>query len=392
MSYKRRFSNCVLAVSGLAFLSAFGCCGSHRHCEGIPAGEEMSGSTQLPDGFRPLRGHDNAQDGGDNYNGWPRFIFSQRDRMVMVYVPSQTFTMGGGTQPDEVPARQVRVQHFYIDLHEVTNIQFDCFRSTARFAGAAGSKSSRRCPLNPCGVLADDSGPLAWVELEKSYPGACWSPWCCDQDPGQICKYLAYWTPCVNDNHPVRNVSWCEAWSYSNWSRKQLPSEAQWEAAARGDDRRIYPWGNQDQSEVTRYLLNARTARENFDGYEYTAPVLTYAAGVSPYGAFNMAGNVAEWCGDWYDLGRYGYPSDEDPPTGLQRGPKPFGDRYYPNPWDKDFPEARVGPMRGSERAIRGGSFTDPIDRCRVDVRWTAGPEVHQQNVGFRTILLLPRT
>ena len=376
MSQTRHILNFVVAVFGFALVAACGCCAAHR-CEELPAGVE------LPAGFHALRGHANASDAGDNYEGWPRFIYSHRDRMVMVYVPSQTITMGGGTQPDEVPARQVHVEHFYVDLHEVTNIQFDCFRRNA------GSTSTRSC-LGPDAVLGHEAGnPITWIDHETGYAGGCFNPW---EDCGQgaICQYLSYWTPCVNDNHPVRNVSWREAWHYSDWAHKQLPSEAQWEAAARGDDRRIYPWGNQSQSEVTHYLCNCRTGRDDFDGYEYTAPVLAYAAGVSPFGAFNMAGNVAEWCGDWYDLGRYAYPSDEDPPTGLQRGPKPFGDRYYPNPWDKEFPDARVGPMRGSQRAIRGGSFADPIERCRVDVRSSAGPDVHQNNVGFRTILPLP--
>ena len=68
----------------------------------------------------------------------------------------------------------------------------------------------------------------------------------------------------------------------------------------------------------------------------------------------------------------------------------PSATATIPTPWDKDIPEARVGPMRGSERVIRGGSFDDTIERCRVTSRWTAGPETHLKNVGFRTVLPLP--
>lgn len=308
----------------------------------------LAENVKLPHGFMPLKGY-SVEDAATHFNGWPRYIVSRRDGSVMAYVPSQEIQMGGGTQPDEVPLRHVRVNHFYIDLHEVTNAQF------ARFAYKVKA--------------ADTQCPFAEESL--------------------LCRFRDYWTPCVNDAHPVRNVSWREAAHYSWMMRKHLPTEAQWEAAARGSDGRVYPWGNQTESDVTRYLCNSSTGRDNWDGYEYTAPVSSYAAGVSPYGAFNMSGNVREWCGDWYDLGRYAYPSDEDPAGPLVRGALPFGDLYYPNPRAKDIPEARVGPMVGSEKAIRGGAFNDPIERCRVDSRWAAGPDVHMNNVGFRTILPL---
>jgi formylglycine-generating enzyme required for sulfatase activity len=400
----------AVAVAAAALvLSAFGCAPSHNATEYGPG-------VELPRGFHPLKGFGDLSEPGATYNGWPRYIMSEQDRMVMVYVPTQMFVMGGGTAANEMPARHVKVNHFYVDLHEVTNAQFDCFTRTAgnykpkcnepRCGEACDTGCETSCGgCAICGGLGGGCGLCGlfqkrcsdrptdnqWIENELCYPGACFNPWEHRAiRPCQINRFREYWTACVNNNHPARNVSWREAWMYSNWSGKQLPSEAQWECAARGDDSRIYPWGNQETSEISRYLCNFRSGRENYDGYEYTAPVLAYAPGVSPYGAFNMAGNVWEWCGDWYDPGRYGFPSDEDPATGLQRGPQPFGDRFYHNSWDKDIPEARVGPMRGSERVLRGGSFDDPIERCRVTSRWFAGPETHLKNVGFRTILPLP--
>lgn len=291
----------------------------------------------LPRGFQPLADQSIPDDEQDHYGGWPRYIVSERDKMVMAYVPSQVIRLGGGTGLDEVPAREVVVNHFYMDIHEVTNGQF------AGFSGSGKEGSFRR-----------------------------------------------YYVVGQNEDHPVRNVSWNSAASYAKWANKWLPTEAQWEAAARGDDQRIFPWGNDSTSETTRYLCNASTSRSDYDGYEYTAPVMNYAAGVSPFGIFNLAGNVWEWCADNYDPGRYAYPSVEDPATGLDRGAKEFGDTYYPNPRDKDIREARVGPLRGSERVIRGGSFADSIERCRVDAREAARPGATFSNVGFRTVLVLP--
>jgi formylglycine-generating enzyme required for sulfatase activity len=296
---------------------------------GAPLPEGVS----LPDGFYPLSGQYDLSNPEDHYNGWPRYIVSVTDGTVMAYVPSQTLMMGGGTGLTEVPARTVRVGHFYMDIHEVSNRQFSRYSST---------------------------GP-----------------------------YRTFYLPGRNDHQPVRGVSWFDAQGYADWARKTLPTEAQWEAAARGSDRRIYPWGNDEQSEVTRYLCNASTVRESFDGYDGPAPVMNYAPGVSPFGHFNMAGNVWEWCSDWSDPGRYAYPSEEDPPSALQRSALPLGDRNYPSPAHKEIRDSRVGPPVGTERAIRGGSFMDPIQRCRVDTRASLPPDARRNNVGFRCVLVL---
>jgi len=292
----------------------------------------------LPDGFYPLAGHYCPDNPGDHYDGWPRYVVGTRDKAIMAYVPAQTFLMGGGDDPDTVPPREVVVDHFYMDIHEVTNARFHRF-------------GKRRCSVG---------------------------------------AYREYWTPGLNDDHPVRNVSWEEALRYSKWACKELPTEAQWEAAARGDDGRIFPWGNDPHSETTRFLCNAHTGRGDFDGYAYTAPAFSFAPGVSPFGIFQMAGNVAEWCDDWYDPGRYAYPSPDDPAMGLERGPLPFGDAYYPNPGDKHIREGRVGPLLGDERVVRGGSFAVPIEHCRVDGRRAARPGARLFDVGFRCVLTLP--
>ncbi|NLX20834.1 MAG: formylglycine-generating enzyme family protein [Phycisphaerae bacterium] len=346
-------------------------CQSPPHNEGFSPLADYEAVTapgvSLPPGFYPLVGHYSQDDENDHYDGWPRYIVSERDDMIMAYVPSQTLVMGGGAGPDEVPARTVVVPHFYIDLHEVSNAQFH------RFYKLAAS--------NVCDLSWQPGRPLDCADPD--YHGATGTPWAVSA------AYARYWRPNHSNHHPARNVSWWEAQSYCRWAGKSLPSEAQWEAAARGDDCRLYPWGNEERTDVTRYLANAQGGRENFDGYEYTAPVQSFAGGVSPFGAYQMAGNVAEWCADWYDPSRYAFPSMEDPPTPI-RGPKGFGDGQYPNPLDKNVREARVGPLRGDQKVIRGGSFADPIQKCRVDARSSAAPDSQLYNVGFRCVLYLP--
>ncbi len=332
----------MVIVAGLALvLPSIGC--SHKNPLADRAAELPAG-VELPAGFYPLKAHyvDDAQ---DSYDGWPRYIVSPQDRMVMAYVPSQEILLGGGLKDDEVPARHVVVNHFYIDIHEVCNTQYHKFAKAAKWRGA--------CPL-------------------------------------KVDAYEDFWVPGLNNADPVRNVSWREAHAYAKWAEKYLPTEAQWEAAARGSDGRLYPWGNDEVSEATRFLSNTQTDVDNFDGYAHVAPVMNFAPGVSPFGAFNMSGNVWEWCDDYYDPGRYGYPSSEDAPATLARGALPFGDSNYPNPLQKDIREARVGPLRGGEKVIRGGSYAEPIDGCRVDSRGGMGPETRRPNVGFRCVLLLP--
>ena len=401
----RRFGGAVLTAVWM--IAILGC--HPRAVEIADRCAELPANVQLPDGFYPLRDHYLINNADDNYNGWPRYIVSDRDNMIMCYVPAQQFTMGGGIGSDEVPAREVVVGHFYMDLHEVTNAQYDRFRKAAgeRCWGAqladpfklfSSSKLDRYRGKGRPWIESEayHTYPYEYVNREQGkqmlYPETALNFWFWQgQTPADIDYYLDYWQPGLNNNHPVRAVSWWEAMYYAKWTHKTLPTEAQWEAAARGGDRRLYPWGNNEVSDVTRYLCNARTGGGDlYDGYEYTAPVLSYAGGVSPFGVFNMSGNVWEWCVDWYDPGRFAYPSDEDPPSELQRGAVNFGDRHYPNPITKQVRETRVGPIRGDERTLRGGSFADPIEQCRTTSRMASRPDVHANNFGFRCILPLP--
>jgi formylglycine-generating enzyme required for sulfatase activity len=99
-----------------------------------------------------------------------------------------------------------------------------------------------------------------------------------------------------NDDHPIVWVTWTDALDYAKWAKMALPTEAQWEKAARGTDGRQYPWGNK---------WDASKCNSNESGLERTTPVGSYPSGVSPYGCMDMAGNVGEWCADWYDEDYY---------------------------------------------------------------------------------------
>lgn len=165
----------------------------------------------------------------------------------MVSVPAGPFTMGNDAgDEDERPAHTVDLAAFEIDRTEVTNAQF------AQFVAATGYQT----------------------DAEKASEGKTWRSFAQGRD-----------------DHPVVKVSWNDAATYCQWAGKRLPTEAEWEKAARGTDGRLFPWGNDwDPSR-----LNGKDG-----GRRATAPVGSFPNGASPYGVLDMAGNVWEWTADWY--------------------------------------------------------------------------------------------
>jgi serine/threonine-protein kinase len=234
------------------------------------------------------------------------YIQEKTKRLVqeMLSVPAGEFFMGCNEKvdeqcsDDEKPGRTVYLDAFKIDKTEVTVTKYDqCVKA------------------GKCSAL----GTCNWRQRRE-------------------------------ENHPIDCVDWKQAVAFCRWDgNKRLPTEAEWEKAARGTDGRVYLWGNM-------WDPKRANADEIDDGFKYTAPVGSFPADVSPYGAFDMAGNVSEWTQDWY------------------------GKKYYQNALAKN----PRGPERGEWKVLRGGSWLSPARDVRVATRRRSEPGGGYDYIGFR--------
>jgi formylglycine-generating enzyme required for sulfatase activity len=217
------------------------------------------------------------------------------------FVPAGAFTMGSDEGlPDQRPAHRVTLSSFWIMQTEVTNAQY------AHCVDA----------------------------------GACTAP---ANDRWNNSDFAA---------HPVTGVTWQQANEYALWVGGRLPTEAEWEKAARGTDGRIYPWGN----EITG---NEQLNYNSSMGVGDTMPVGSYPQGASPYGVLDMAGNVEEWVGDWYGPVYYARSPEENP----------------------------TGPNDGSAKVLRGGSYFSNRLHVRSTAREKAFPNSNFPSSGFRVVI-----
>ncbi len=305
----------------------------------------------------------------------------------MVYIPGGTFMMGADNSQadnDEYPKHKVTVSGFWMDIHEVTNAQFKKFVNATGYITTAEKKPDweelkKQLPPNtprpPESQLVAASlvftSPGHKVELNdysqwwKWVAGANWRH---PDGPKSNIK--------AKDNYPVVQVSWYDAVAYCKWAGKRLPTEAEWEFAARGGlQNKIYPWGNEpiDQGKPKANTWNGNFPYKNtgWDGFKGLAPVKSFAA--NGYKLYDMAGNVWEWCADWY---RSDYYRQINSSAGSVN---PKGPASSFDPADPYTPK----------KVIRGGSYLCNDNYCsgyRVSRRMKSSNDSGLSNTGFRCV------
>ena len=276
----------------------------------------------------------------------------------MVLVEGGEFVMGNSGPwaypgDGEGPLRQVRVDAFRIDRHAVSNAEFAAF---VEQTGHVTEAERFGWSFVFAGLLPDDFPPTRGVAQAPWWRQVEEADWRRPEGPeSELDRRI---------DHPVLHVSWNDAQAYCEWAGKRLPSEAEWEYAARGGlDGKVFPWGDELEpgGEHRMNVWQGAFPREQTcaDGFYGTCPVGAYPA--NGYGLHNMTGNVWEWCADWYS----------------------------PDFHTRDRRTNPQGPPRGTHRSTRGGSYLCHHSYCRryrVAARNSLEPESTTGNTGFRCV------
>jgi formylglycine-generating enzyme required for sulfatase activity len=307
---------------------------------------------------------------------------------AMVWIPGGTFLMGTNDKesfPNERPAHLVQVEGFWMDVHDVTNAEF------ARFVEATG-------------YITTAERPIKWEDLKKELPPGTPKPDDSALAPGSLVftatsepvalNDLSAWWRWVKganwrhpegtgssiegrENHPVVQVSWYDAVAYAQWAGKRLPTEAEWEFAARGGlESKRYVWGD-DFRPGGRYMANTWQGMfpvhdTGEDGFVGTSPVGSFPA--NGYGLYDMAGNVWQWCSDWYRVDAH----IEAASKSVCRDPDGPTQSYDPS--DPYAPK----------RVVKGGSFLCNPSYCesyRPSARRGTPPDTASSHTGFRCVI-----
>jgi formylglycine-generating enzyme required for sulfatase activity len=256
----------------------------------------------------------------------PAPLVDEKTGARMIYVPAGIFRMGNDeSEPDEAPSHIVRLDAYFIDEMEVSNGQY----AQCVAAGECEPPGRTNATLHP-----------------------------------------AYYGDPAYDDYPVIFVDWNEARDFCAWREARLPSEAEWERAAGFDPemgiKYTYPWGDIFDGTLLNFCdVNCPQEDRNTDyddGHADTSPVGSYPDGRSPLGLYDMAGNIMEWVGDWYDPRAYEVSADTNP----------------------------LGPLEGEFKAIRGGSWLSSEDEVRVSGRGSYDPSVRRAHLGFRCAATAP--
>lgn len=304
----------------------------------------------------------------------------------MVWIPSGTFMMGSDdvkTMPNERPSHHVEVTGFWMDEHLVTNAEFQKFVEATHYITTA-EKAPEWEELKkqlPPGTPAPDPSLLVPGSLVFTPPSHAvplnnlhnwWSwvkgaTWRCPEGPGSDLK--------GREHHPVVQVSWEDANAYARWVGKRLPTEAEWEYAARGGlESKRYPWGDEFKPQG-KHMANTFQGKFPYephpeDGFAGTSPIKAYPP--NGYGLYDMVGNVWEWTGDWYHIDTNMHLAEQ----GTCKNPQ------APHSYDPYAPYTQ-------SRVIKGGSYLCHADYCesyRPSARRGQTSDSSTTHIGFRLV------
>ena len=323
----------------------------------------------------------------DNIND-SLFYLKPDSSMRMAYIPEGIYDMGS-SNPNmalkrELPQHRVKVNAFYMDIHEVTNAQFSAFVTATNYKTIAEREIDweiikKQLPLNTLKPDSDVLQPGSMVffaskdiynliDISQWWRWTIGANWKHPNGPGSSIQGKA--------RDPVIHICYHDALAYAKWCGKRLPTEAEWEWAARGGlKNKIYPWGNLSVEEGipkcnywTGIFPTQNTKEDGFDG---VAPVMQYEP--NGYGLYDMAGNVWEICEDWYDENYYSSLNITET-LDNPKGPKKW-----------NYPMEPMDP----KRVIRGGSFLCNDSYCssyRVSARMPYSQETGMSHTGFRCV------
>ena len=310
----------------------------------------------------------------------------------MVWIPGGEFVQGAVPKDQfamdhEKPAHRVAVDGFFMDIHEVTNAQFAAF-------------------VKETGYVTIAEREIDWEEMKKQLPDGTEKPHDSVMQPGSLVfkktktsvpnlyDFSQWWTWVIGanwkhpngpgssikgkENYPVVHIAYEDAEAYCKWVGRRLPTEAEWEYAARGGrENTVYFWGDDDE----QLMAMANTWNGEFpvtntmsDGYERRAPVKSYPP--NDFGLYDMAGNVWEWTSDWYNTTYY---------RGLLNEQKAYNPQGAKEPYNSNNPYAR-------EKIMKGGSFLCNASYCasyRISSRMASSTDSSLEHLGFRTVTSL---
>jgi len=305
----------------------------------------------------------------------------------MVWIAGREFTMGTDAElgwPDEKPAHRVRVDGFWIDETEVTNSQFAAFVQATGFVTTAEKVPSveellaQLPPGTPAPsqdkliagslVFTMTEGPVDLKDFSQWWKWTLGASWKHPEGPDSNLD--------GREDHPVVQVSWDDAAAYAKWAGKRLPTEAEWEFAARGGlIDKPYVWGDENPTDKAGFANIWQGAfphtNSKMDGFVRTAPVRSFKP--NEFGLYDMAGNVWEWCADAYDRDAYA----------RRAGSKVISNPLIERGFDPRNP-------RTLSRAQRGGSFLCNDQYCsryRPSARHGLSPDTGMSHVGFRCVI-----